>query len=232
MKPQLLNKNELELSAIVANNRMNRKRNAIGVNSYEKDIYFNPIDFLKKQKSDEPLRWLDLCCGEGKALIQAAEGFYKEGLASDYALEGLDLVDFFNDFDSNLNLSLNAQNLESWIPNKEYDLITVVHGLHYVGDKIDVIRKCLSALKQDGFFIANLDVSNILMEDQKNSRKRILDLFKRHTIDYQSRRRLLTTAGKRVLESSFQYLGADDTAGPNYTGQEVVNSYYRVSTGL
>jgi hypothetical protein len=29
-----------------------------------------------------------------------------------------------------------------------------------------------------------------------------------------------------MIHLNFEYLGADDQAGPNYTGQPVVNSYY------
>jgi len=35
-----------------------------------------------------------------------------------------------------------------------------------------------------------------------------------------------TLAVHTVSESPFRFLGADDTTGPNYTGQPVVNSYY------
>lgn len=228
MKTRLLNRAELEASSVVANNRMNRQRNAIGVNSYSKDLYFNPIDFLLQRGVKQGIRWLDLCCGEGKALIQAAELFQQKGLSSRVSLEGLDLVEYFYDFNSTLNLSLKAQNLETWIPEKEYDLITIVHGLHYVGDKIEVIRKSVSALKDDGLFVANIGLENIKISDRQNSEKMVLDLFEQHKLEYKHRRKTLSTMGKKALKSPFQYLGADDTAGPNYTGQEVVNSYYAV----
>jgi len=39
-------------------------------------------------------------------------------------------------------------------------------------------------------------------------------------------RKLITSGIKEIDTSMFLYLGADDKAGPNYTGQEVVNSYY------
>jgi hypothetical protein len=32
--------------------------------------------------------------------------------------------------------------------------------------------------------------------------------------------------GPREVEFGLQYLGADDTAGPNYTGQPAVAAYY------
>jgi len=45
----LLLNDRLELSPIVANNRMNRERNAVGVNSYERDIWLSPIEFLTER---------------------------------------------------------------------------------------------------------------------------------------------------------------------------------------
>ena len=33
--------------------------------------------------------------------------------------------------------------------------------------------------------------------------------------------------GRKITTLSYVYLGADDTAGPNYTGQPAVNSHYR-----
>lgn len=226
MTPNLLTPSDLENSAIVANNRMNRQRQAVGVNSYTKDLYFNPISFLEKRKSMAPIRWLDLCCGEGRALIQAVTHFSKEESVSRYQLEGIDLVNFFQAYDPQLKIKLNALNLEHWIPDKEYDLITIVHGLHYIGNKIELIRKCLSALKPEGFFIANLDTRNILLQGAKNPKQQILYLFQKNGLDYSKGKRLLSAMGKKTFGCSLDYLGADDSAGPNYTGQEVVDSYY------
>ncbi|GAB3891420.1 hypothetical protein GCM10029964_064560 [Kibdelosporangium lantanae] len=36
----------------------------------------------------------------------------------------------------------------------------------------------------------------------------------------------LRRTGHRQVHLPVQYLGADDQAGPNYTGQPAVNSYY------
>ncbi|MEU2630736.1 SAM-dependent methyltransferase, partial [Kitasatospora sp. NPDC007106] len=46
---------------------------------------------------------------------------------------------------------------------------------------------------------------------------------------YDARRRLLTLQGGRrppVALPGFRYLGADPAAGPNWTGQPAVASYY------
>ena len=70
---KLLKEEELILSAVVANNRMNRGRNASGVNSYEKDLGFQPVQYIRDRLARfGQVKWLDLCCGEGKALLQCA----------------------------------------------------------------------------------------------------------------------------------------------------------------
>ena len=64
---------ELERSAVVANCRMNRERNLVGSNGYDKELGFNPLDLLKERIAlGRPAAWLDLCCGTGRALIEAA----------------------------------------------------------------------------------------------------------------------------------------------------------------
>ena len=45
-------------------------------------------------------------------------------------------------------------------------------------------------------------------------------------LDYDTRRHLLTCKGSRSVPMPYRYLGADDQAGPNYTEQPAVNSYY------
>jgi hypothetical protein len=70
----LLDAVALEKSEVVANACMNRQRNLAGPNSYEKDLGFAPLDFLKKSlEKQREAAWLDLCCGAGRALIEAAE---------------------------------------------------------------------------------------------------------------------------------------------------------------
>jgi len=227
MITNLLNKDQLEWSPIVANNSMNRERQAIGINSYEKDIGLNPLDFLLKKQEQKSVRWLDLCCGKGNALIQSAKILEEKGLSKKFELSGIDLVDFFSE-SGELKLDFQVLNLENWIPQKQYDLISMVHGLHYVGDKIALVKKALSALKPEGLFLANLDLENIKIEGIKEPKKWLANFFKTNQIEYNVRKRILTSGKQKLDISIFSYLGADDQAGPNYTGQEVVNSYYAV----
>lgn len=43
---------------------------------------------------------------------------------------------------------------------------------------------------------------------------------------YDARRHLVTAAGRLAADFPYRFLGADDTAGPNYTGQPAVVSHY------
>ena len=64
---------ELERSPVVANCCMNRERVLSGTNGYDVEIGFQPFRFLDdKVAANGKTRWLDLCCGTGKALIQTA----------------------------------------------------------------------------------------------------------------------------------------------------------------
>jgi hypothetical protein len=82
---KLLNNDELEKSFIVANCRMNRERVAFGINSYEKEADINPVDFLEKCiAKGKTASWLDMCCGNGKAILQAEDEFKKKILSAQY----------------------------------------------------------------------------------------------------------------------------------------------------
>jgi len=207
---------------------MNRKRKATGINSYEKDIQFHPISFLERRIKQPTIQWLDLCCGEGNALIETAQYFQNKKENQPIQLRGIDLVDYFGDR-SGLQqyLTFKSLNLSEWLPQKKYDLITCVHGLHYVGDKLGLILKAVTALKSDGLFIGNLDLHNIKIEGHSSSTKILKSYFDKHKINYNLRTKLLKIAGSKTIEFQFDYLGADDKAGPNYTGMEVVNSFYQ-----
>jgi len=225
----LLSENELIWSAVVANNRMNRKRKASGVNSYEKELKFKPEQFLNNaMTTDNPVKWLDLCCGEANALLQYAVELAGKGVQSRALLEGIDLVDQFQPIPSSITcLQLKMQPLSSWVPNERYHLITCVHGLHYVGDKLAVIKTALQSLDDYGLFIANTDLANIKVKGDSNN-KYLKRLFEENKIDYNIRQKIIRCEGPRSIFIPFSYLGADDKAGSNYTGQEAVDSYYEI----
>ena len=227
MSKKLKNEEELEWSSVVANNSMNRKRIAFGINSYEKEIKLNPIKYLISKYKDRKLSWLDLCCGEGNALIQSAKFLRENNYENKIDLEGIDLVSYFADYSGYEDImKLAPMNLENWTPSTKYDLVTIVHGLHYIGDKIGLLEKISKSLKKEGIFLGNFSLENIRIQGVKDSEKMLRKIFKESGIVYNSRTKMIEITEPISLSSKFKYLGADDQAGPNYTGQPVVDSVY------
>jgi len=206
---------------------MNRERNSSGINSYEKEFKFKPETYLSsKIKESGHASWLDLCCGHGNALIQTAGYFEKSGRQNRVKLKGVDLVDTFQTINPNITcLEFVSTSLIDWKPGQSYDLITCVHGLHYLGDKLKVIETAVKALNTDGLFIANIDLNNIVIRG-KDTSSYLKNSFKKYGFTYNSRRKLLERIGNMDIKFDLNYLGADDGYGPNYTGQDSVTSYY------
>lgn len=228
---KLRSDDELEQSAIVANCRMNRERELTGSNGYSREIAFNPLDFLRAQIAPgRQVAWLDLCCGTGRALIEAAGISHAEG--TDIEIVGVDLVGMFHrpELDPT-NLRLVEASLRTWRPDRQFDLITCVHGLHYVGDKLGLIVRAASWLADEGLFVANLDLKNLKFAGDSEAGRKIVADLRRAGMEYDRRRRLLTCRGRKDVSVPYRYLGADDGAGPNYTGQPAVDSYYQPEVG-
>jgi SAM-dependent methyltransferase len=228
---KLLGDDELERSAIVANCRMNRERELSGSNGYSREVGFNPLDFLRaRMASGRMVAWLDLCCGTGRALIQAARVSQAEG--TDVEIVGVDLVGVFHRPDPDLtHLRLVEASLRTWRPGRQFDLITCVHGLHYVGDKLGLIARAASWMVEDGLFVANLDLKNLKLADGMAWGRKVVADLRRAGMEYARRRRLLSYRGRKDVSLPYRYLGADDGAGPNYTGQPAVDSYYQPEVG-
>lgn len=223
---KFLDDDDLERSAVVANFRMNRERNLRGSNGYDRELGFDPLAYLKERISATgTATWLDLCCGTGRALIQAAEIVQAERLAID--IVGVDLVGMFDPTPPDLpRLRLVEASLGTWRPDRAFDLITCVHGLHYVGDKLGLIARAASWLTEDGLFVASLDLHNLKVGS--SSARRLASDLRRAGLRYDARRRLVSCRGGKRADLPYRYLGADDTAGPNYTGQPAVDSHYEV----
>jgi SAM-dependent methyltransferase len=223
----MLTDDQLERSAVVANCRMNRERVLLGTNGYDKELGFDPLDFLRaRAASGRRTTWLDLCCGTGRALIEAAGLADEEGFGSRISIVGVDLVGMFLKAGSDLDgLRLVEASLRTWQPEGQFDLITCVHGLHYVGDKFGLITRVASWLTDDGLFVANLDLENVKVSTPI-PRRRLMAELRRVGLEFDSRRRRVICRGRRGPALTFRYLGVDDRAGPNYTGQPAVDSYY------
>lgn len=227
--PDLLDAGALEKSEIVANVCMNRQRNLAGPNSYEKDLGFSPLDFLKTRlQTQQEAVWIDLCCGTGRALIQAAEACHAISLELKVKLIGVDLVPMFDTIRPGLDcVHLVAASAEKSETSERFDLVTCVHGLHYVGDKLGLMQKARGRLKDGGMLAAHLDFRNLRVTGEKSYAAQIGKDLRRAGFQYVKGSRLLTySRSTSACPLPYRYLGADDKAGANYTGQAAVNSYY------
>lgn len=143
---------------------MNRERQLSGVNSYTRELGFNPVDILTATLADPPstgstAAWLDLCCGTGRALIQAADQLAHLGLAERANLMGVDLLDAFDPAPAVPSLQLVCAPVLAWTPARSFDLVTCVHGLHYLGDKLTMLTRAARWLTVTGRLVADLDLA-------------------------------------------------------------------------
>ncbi len=223
----LLSNRELESSDVVANCVMNRERRLRGTNGYDRELGLDIAQFLlSKIASKAHVAWLDLCCGEGFALEEAAGLFRLQNLLNQVCLTGVDLVGGWALRDATRDVEFVQASLDTWTPDRDYDLITCVHGLHYIGDKLALIRNAASSLKGTGCFVANLDLANLHVIDCLHGQRAIIAKLKTVGVRYDSHTKVLRCDGNTAFDLPFRYVGADDQTGPNYTGQPAVTSHY------
>lgn len=212
---------ELELSSVVANARMNRQRNLL---AYRQELGFDPSSLVRgRAERGLGAAWFDLCCGAGRALIEADQRI-DPGL--DVSLDGLDLIDMFDSHPASPRLRLIAAGIDTWSTARRYDLITCVHGIHYLGDKLATIARLATWLSPDGVLVATLDLGGFRFEDGGAAGRAVARWLRAQGVEYNRRRRLIRCVGTRRMVPPFAYLGADDRAGPNYTGQPAVTGVY------
>ncbi|MFG1958558.1 class I SAM-dependent methyltransferase [Nonomuraea sp. NPDC049028] len=227
----LLDDDALERSSVVANCRMNRERRLPG---YNRELGIDVVDTLRvRRRAGEPVRWLDLCCGTGYALGQAADLLGGEdgedgegGEGGEAEIVGVDLVGFFARTPCPPRLRLITASVTTWRPEHPFDLITCVHGLHYIGDKLGLLARIGTWLADDGLFLANFDVRAIRLEGGAPAGRRLTTSLRSQGVRYDGRTRRIGWTGRRLIDLPYRYRGSDDQAGPNYTGQPAVNSYY------
>jgi SAM-dependent methyltransferase len=198
---------------------MNRERGLTGVNSYARELGLDPAGWLAERPG--PQAWLDLCSGEGFALLAAASRLPQA------VLTGVDLVGPVGPRPVPATVELVTASLTDWFPSRQYDLITCVHGLHYLGDKLALLVRAADWLTADGLLLAQFDPAALRRPDGSSLGRPVLAALRAAGFAYQSRRHLLTLRGRRSASLPFRYLGADPGAGPNYTGQPAVASVYR-----
>ncbi|MFF9626319.1 class I SAM-dependent methyltransferase [Streptomyces griseosporeus] len=210
---------ELERSPVVANNTMNRERGLTGVNSYARELGLDPLDQLAGRPAPS---WLDLCSGEGRALREAAAR-----LPADAILTGVDLVGPLPPRPAPPTVEEITGSVWSWTPSRTYDLITCVHGLHYVGDQLGVLARAAGWLAADGLLVAHFDPASVRRTDGTPAARPVLAALRAAGFAYSARHHRLSLRGGRRIALPFRYAGADPAAGPNYTGQPAVTSHYR-----
>jgi SAM-dependent methyltransferase len=215
MTVMLLDDESLTRSSVVANSTMNRERGLSGANSYTKDLGFAPLAWLEGRY---PARWLDLCCGSGRALIEAASLCVGQGIE----IVGMDLVGLFADGGESFpHLRLIESSVAECALEGPFELITCVHGLHYLGDKLGTLAQYAALLSETGRLVGHLDLANT----QGLERRRLLALLRKYGWRYDARRHLIEgTVQSQPLP--LRYLGALDHDAPNFTGQPGVNSFY------
>jgi hypothetical protein len=107
-----------------------------------------------------------------------------------------------------------------------FDLITCVHGLHYVGDKLGLLARVAEWLTDDGLFVADHDAASVRADGDRPAGRRLLTCMRELGFTYDPRRRRVSLTGGRRVTFPYRYVGADDRAGANYTGQPAVHSFY------
>ncbi|MFD3704028.1 class I SAM-dependent methyltransferase [Nocardia sp. NPDC058658] len=225
--PVLLDNPTLEQSSVVANNAMNRGRGLSGVNSYTRELGFDPFEVLAQRLRAEPnaeVTWIDVCCGSGRALLEAEARFAEEFPNADLTIIGVDLVDFFLSKPRTPRLHLLATSAATWTPPRTADLVTCVHGLHYIGDKLALIDAMTSWLAPTGLFAADFDPAEIRHRDGSPAAETVIETLRTSGLAYDRRRHQIHGHGRPDFEAT--YLGADPASGPGYTGQPSVMSYY------
>ena len=73
---------------------------------------------------------------------------------------GVDLVGMFTP-EQAPSVTLIAADVAAFTPDQPADLITCVHGLHYLGDKLGFLQDAYAMLAPDGLFLGHLDAHNI-----------------------------------------------------------------------
>lgn len=227
---KLKGEQSLQYSSTVANNKMNRQRQLTGINSYENDLQYNLLAYLQRRLATQKnVYWLDVCCGEGRALLQGSQLFQEEIANNRLKIIGLDLVDYFHpDLRLAIGIDIEVSPINNWQTDLEFDLITVVHGFHYFGDKLTTLSKLSLLLKKEGLLIANFDANSIEISSPRQKVFSIKKALQLQGIDYNHSMKILRCEGQRALDFSLTFIGAKDKGYTTYTGMEGVKAYYEL----
>lgn len=218
---------ELLNSPVVANSIMNRSRALKGVNSYERDLKFDISQFiLNRIKHNGAVNWCDICCGEAKALLAMYDILCAGYSGKNIELFGIDLVvnkayDLSTD---KIHLCITEGNVMEYPLPFKAELITCVHGLHYIGDKLGLLQRLYADLEIQGVLIAHIDPDNLKLPMDW---KALLRSIRKNGVDIVYKNHIITiTKNDRDFIHGLVYKGATISETPNYTGIIAVDSCY------
>lgn len=219
----MLTPEQLLASDIVANATMNRERGLSGVNSYSKELRFDIAAWLETRTRERGRAvWLDACCGAGLALRQAAAEWAKTDWGQGIELIGVDLIDFPPTPVPGVRFI--AADVTTWRPDTPVDLITCVHGLHYLGDKIGFLENAHAALAPGGLLLGHLDTINLRLP---RSWTQLMRQASAQGMSLTLKSHLLKMKrAPHPLDFGLIYGGATVSEHPNYTGITVIDSWY------
>jgi len=228
---EMLGADELLSSSIVANATMNRRRGLSGVNSYERDLRFSLTEFLAERVRERGAAfWYDACCGQGLALVEASRQFSAAGWDRQVRIVGVDLVPMFMPEEAP-SVTLLATDVAAFTLDQPADLITCVHGLHYLGDKLGFLQHACAMLAPGGLFLGHLDPNNILTAP---SRLPLWRRAARHAakqgVEMKLKNHVLRVEqSDSPLDFGVTHQGATVSEQPNYTGITVIDSWYTLA---
>ena len=128
---------------------------------------------------------------------------HEEGLLPQAVITGVDLVDAFAPRPAALpGLQLVSSPVCTWTPSRSFDLITCVHGLHYIGDKLAALARAASWLTSGGLLVADLDLAGISIAGRPATR-RLSRALRDAGFSYDFRRHRISRTGK--LAAAFPY---------------------------
>ena len=222
----MLTQAELLGSATVANATMNRGRGLSGVNSYQRELRHDIAAYLEARAREYGYAvWYDICCGDGRALVEAGQGFAASGLS--VQIVGVDLVDTFAPAPPG-NVRLVAADFGAFVLDMRADLLTCVHGLHYLGDKLGLLEQSYRQMAPGGLLLAHLDTANVRDADNPAPLwPRLMRRLRAAGVGVGFKSHILTlTRSEAALDFGVAYQGATVSAQPNYTGITVIDSWY------
>ena len=107
------------------------------------------------------------------------------------------------------------------------DLITCVHGLHYIGDKLGLLSHLSGLLADGGVFVGNIDPVNVRIDGVGSPGWRQVAKAAggyKGRLGYRDHILQMGSGGRIVFDVA--YVGASVSEGPNYTGILVMDSWY------